>query len=65
MIGNAYPVANTGYSVLEWGELDRATFSLLIKAWLVALPNGQTLPTQYVSREAAEQAALEHAETGN
>jgi len=38
MIGNAYAVAETGYSVLESGELDRATFQLVVESWLVALP---------------------------
>jgi len=47
MIGNAYAVAETGYSVLESGELDRATFQLVVESWLVALPNGKTLPESF------------------
>ena len=60
MIGNAYTVAETGYSVLESGELDRATFQLVVDSWLVALPNGKTLPESFASREAAEKAAFAH-----
>lgn len=58
MIGNAYPVAETGYSVLESGQLDRATFQLVITSWLVALPGGETLPELFSSREVAEKAAF-------
>jgi len=60
MIGNAYAIAQTGYSVLESGELDRATFQLVVTSWLVALPNGETLPGSFASREAAEKAAFAH-----
>lgn len=57
MIGNAWPVGDTGYSVLEWGELDRQTFSLRITAWVVADPRGEQQEGFHPSREAAEAAA--------
>lgn len=54
MIGNAWPVGDTGYSVLEWGELDRQTFSLRITAWVIANPRGEQQEGFHASREAAE-----------
>ncbi len=60
MIGNAWPVDDTGYSVLEWGELDRQTFSLRITAWVVVEPQGQQWDRHYASRAQAEQAVREH-----
>lgn len=54
MIGNAWPVGDTGYSVLEWGELDRQTLGLRITAWVVATPKGEQLPGFHASRTAAE-----------
>ncbi|MEL0029011.1 MAG: hypothetical protein VW625_10215 [Perlucidibaca sp.] len=58
MIGNAWPVGDTGYSVLEWGELDRQTLSLKVTAWIVADRRGEQQPGYHDSRDAAEQAAL-------
>lgn len=57
MIGNAWPVADTGYSVLEWGELDRQTFSLRITAWVVVSPRGEQLDGFHATRADAEAAA--------
>ncbi len=57
MIGNAWPVADTGYSVLEWGELDRQTFSLRITAYIVVDPRGNQQPGFHASRAEAEVAA--------
>lgn len=57
MIGHAYPVDDTGYSVLESGELDRASLRLVVTAWLVVTPAGVPLPQSHDSREAAEAAA--------
>lgn len=59
MIGNAWPVADTGYSVLEWGELDRQTLSLRITAWVVVDPRGRQLPDFHTSRAEAEAVARE------
>lgn len=64
MIGNAWPVETTGYSVLEWGELDRQTLSLRVTAYVVADRRGDLLPGQYLTREAAEAAAIQAAEAG-
>lgn len=57
MIGNAWPVADTGYSVLEWGELDRQTFSLRITAYVVVDRRGDQQPGFHASRAEAEAAA--------
>lgn len=62
MIGNAWPVDATGYSVLEWGELDRQTRSLRVTAYVVADRHGELLLGQHPSREAAEVAARGAAE---
>lgn len=57
MIGNAWPVGDTGYSVLEWGDLDRATLGLRITAWVVADRRGTLLDGHHASRAEAEAAA--------
>ncbi len=57
MIGNAWPVDDTGYSVLEWGELDRRTLSLYVTAYIVADRRGDQLPDFHASRAEAEAAA--------
>lgn len=64
MIGNAWPVGDTGYSVLEWGELDRQTFSLRITAWVVVDRRGEQLEGFHASRAEAEVAARALAEQG-
>ena len=58
MIGNAWPVEATGYSVLEWGELDRQTLTLRVTAYVVADRRGDLLPERHDTREAAQAAAL-------
>lgn len=57
MIGNAWPVGDTGYSVLEWGELDRQSFSLKVTAYVVADRRGEQQEGFHASREAAEAVA--------
>lgn len=56
MIGNAWPVGDTGYSVLEWGDLDRQSFCLRITAWVVVDPRGEQQPGFHATRAAAEAA---------
>lgn len=58
MIGHAYPVADTGYSVLEEGELNRHTLSLDVQCFRVANPRGELLETRYASLVEAQTAAL-------
>ena len=57
MIGHARPVGDSGWSVLEQGELDRQTLGLRITGWLVADPSGRTLATVHATRADAEAAA--------
>ena len=64
MIGHAWPVDDTGYSVLEWGELDRQTLSLRITAYVVADRRGDLLPERHASRADAEAAARRQAAVG-
>lgn len=59
MIGNAWPVGDTGYSVLEWGELDRQTFSLRVIAYIVVDRHGDQQPGFHATRGEAEAAARE------
>lgn len=61
MIGQAWPIASTGYSVLEQGEIDRQTLRLSVQAYLVADPRGNTFAEQYLSYAEAERAAMEFA----
>lgn len=53
MIGNAFPYKDTGYSILEQGDLDQATFQLKVNSYLATDRNGDTL---------AECSTLEEAE---
>lgn len=64
MIGNAWPLANTGYSVLEEGDLDRQSFCLRITAWRVADPAGNVFAQYFATRREAEQAGLQWANAG-
>lgn len=57
MIGNAWPVGDSGWSVLEEGELDRQTLQLRVTGWLVADPSGQVVSGPHGSRMQAETAA--------
>lgn len=57
MIGNAWPVGDTGWTVLEQGALDPQTLQLRVTGWLVADPHGNTGAAVYAARAAAEAAA--------
>lgn len=43
MIGNAFPYKNTGYSILEQGDLDSASMQLKVKSYLAVDRSGGTL----------------------
>lgn len=47
MIGQVWPVASTGYSVLQSGEINRQTLQLDIQGYLVADPRGNTFAASY------------------
>ena len=58
MIGQVWPVAGTGYSILESGEINRQTLQLDVQAYLVADPRGNILPETHADKAAAMAAAL-------
>ncbi|MEO6698984.1 MAG: hypothetical protein ABIM24_06355 [Paraperlucidibaca sp.] len=57
MIGHAYPVEDTGWSVLEVGELDRATFTLVVQGYQVSNRAGESIGELYATLDAALSAA--------
>lgn len=61
MIGQVWPVANTGYSILESGEINRQTLQLDVQGYLIADPRGNTLAKIYADQASAYAAALEFA----
>ncbi|MES3041741.1 MAG: hypothetical protein V4730_11410 [Pseudomonadota bacterium] len=61
MIGQVWPVADTGYSILESGEINRQTLQLDVQGYLIADPRGNTLAKGYADQAAAYAAALEFA----
>ncbi|MDX1804040.1 MAG: hypothetical protein R3292_08155 [Alcanivorax sp.] len=52
MIGCAIAWGESGYSIIEEGELNRQTWALDIHHYLIARPNGQTLPGTFTLAEA-------------
>ena len=52
MIGNAITWGETGYSILEEGELNRDTWALDVHHYLIARPNGDPVPGRYTLEEA-------------
>jgi hypothetical protein len=58
MIGHVYAVANTGWSVLEIGELDRTTFSLAVQGYQISNRAGDSVGELYSTLETALSAAL-------
>lgn len=54
MIGNGIAWGRTGYTIIEEGELDRATFALHIHHYLIAGPDGRPLPGRFATLEAAK-----------
>ena len=63
MIGNVFPWGETGYTILEEGELDPASHSLRVRHYLVADRQGETLPQRFPSLEVAR-AYIEECEAG-
>ena len=43
MIGNSFPYLDSGYSILEQGDLDPSTFQLKVSSYLVADRGGDTI----------------------
>lgn len=58
MIGNRYGVADTGYTVLEEGEINRQTLQLDVQHYLVCRPDGDVLSRTFARRDEAEAYAL-------
>lgn len=59
MIGQVWPVANTGFSILESGEINRQTLQLNVQGYQIADPRGNTLAKIYADQAVAYAAALE------
>jgi len=47
MIGNAISWGQSGYSIIEEGELNRQTWALDVHHYLIAKPNGQPVPGKF------------------
>lgn len=60
MIGNRLSHGETGYTILEEGELDRQSFQLRASHYLICRPNGETLDGTYTLEQA--QAEIERLE---
>ncbi|MEQ3636714.1 hypothetical protein [Alcanivorax sp.] len=52
MIGNAFAWGENGYSIIEEGELNRQTWALDVKHYLIAKPSGEPLPGTFSLEEA-------------
>jgi hypothetical protein len=57
MIGNVYPVEDSGWSVLEVGELDRASFSLQVQGYQISNRAGDSVGNLFSTLNAAVEAA--------
>jgi glycosyltransferase A (GT-A) superfamily protein (DUF2064 family) len=64
MIGQAWPVADTGYTILELGEINRQTLQLVLQAYLVADSRGNTFADRFANYALAEAAAKHFAAQG-
>lgn len=53
MIGNSFSVDDTGWSVLEVGELDRATLSLRVQGYQITNRHGEAVGELCADREMA------------
>ena len=53
MIGNSYPYKDSGYSILEKGEINPRTFELDISVWVVCDRGGEELG-EFPDRDSAE-----------
>lgn len=54
MIGNGFPFGSTGYVILEEGDLDPASFQLLVRHYLVVKPSGETVSGIFTLLEARQ-----------
>ncbi|NPU90743.1 MAG: hypothetical protein HPY82_02425 [Gammaproteobacteria bacterium] len=52
MIGNGFPFGSTGYVILEEGDLDPASFQLVVRHYLVVKPSGETVSGKFTMLEA-------------
>lgn len=59
MIGNGHPVSDTGYVVLEDGELNPVTHTLDVQRYLLIKPNGD-LEADFESLDAAFEYVQQH-----
>ena len=64
MIGNAFAWGQTGYSILEEGELNRETWALDIHHYLIARPDGENLPGRFTLEQAKAKIEAIEAEEG-
>jgi len=55
VIGNAYAWGQTGFSIVEEGELDAATLSLRIEHYRVVNRKGEMLEDTFATIEAARE----------
>ena len=54
MIGNGYPYGNTGYVILEEGEINPSTLQLDVRHYLVVQPNGEQVSGNFSFVEAQQ-----------
>lgn len=54
MIGNAIAWGQTGYTIIEEGQLQRETLQLRVDHYIVAGPDGRPLPGRFPRLEAAK-----------
>lgn len=52
MIGNGFPFGSTGYVILEEGDLDPASYQLVVRHYLVVKPSGETVSGKFTMLEA-------------
>jgi hypothetical protein len=64
MIGNGMAWGRTGYTIIEEGDLDRATLQLHVAHYLVAAPDGHPLPGRFATLDAAKAFIEQREEAG-
>lgn len=53
MIGNRYSHGETGFTILEEGDMDRQTLQLRVRHYLICRPDGEALPDTFPDLDAA------------
>lgn len=53
MIGNRFSWGARGYTILEEGDIDRQTYQLNVRHYIVCRPDGEPLPQPFGSLDAA------------